>query len=312
MGQNININSKSPNYPKPFLKWAGGKTQLLDDIVSYLPDNFESSINKYIEPFVGGGAVFFHLISKYDFDYVYLGDINGDLILTYEVIKNNVDELKSVLKDLSDDFKSKSDEKRKDMFYKIREDFNNIHCTSSRLPSKNCIEIASKMIFLDKTCFNGLYRVNMSGGFNVPFSYPKNPLIYDGENLSKVSEILQDVNIKLADYSESKRYIDENSFVYLDPPYRPINGKKSFEGYSKSNFNDNHQKDLAIFCNEIHKVNKAKFILNNSDPTNYIKDDSFFEDLYSNFNIDKVYAKRSINSKGNKRGKISELLVYNY
>lgn len=312
MGQITNSNSKLSEYPKPFLKWAGGKTQLLEDIVSYLPKDFDKEFDKYFEPFVGGGAVFFHLIKKYDFGYVYLGDSNGDLILTYQVIQNNLDELKSVLKSLSDDYFEKNENNRKKMFLKIREDFNEIHCTSSKIPNKNHVEIASKMIFLNKTCFNGLYRVNKSGGFNVPFANPKKPLIYDEINLSKVSEALSDVVIKHADYSKSKKLIDENSFVYLDPPYRPINGKKSFEGYSKSNFNDDNQKELAEFCKDISEINRAKFILNNSDPTNYIEDDNFFEELYGEFNIEKVYAKRSINSNGNKRGKITELLVYNF
>lgn len=305
------MNLKLSNCPKPFVKWAGGKTQLLNDISSYLPDDFNSRFDRYFEPFVGGGAVFFHLICQYDFDYVYLGDTNGDLILTYIIIQNNLDDLKSELKNLSKNFSETSEEKRKKMFYQIREEFNEIHCIGSKIPSKNHVEIASKMIFLNKTCFNGLYRVNKSGKFNVPFANPKNPLIYDEFNLSIVSEVLQDVKIKCLDYSKSKKYMNDKSFVYMDPPYRPINGKKSFEGYSKSDFNDGNQKELAEFCKEIDETG-VKFILNNSDPTNYIEDDDFFEILYNDFNINKVYAKRSINSKGNKRGAITELLVNNF
>ena len=299
------------NFPKPFLKWAGGKTQLLNDIDYFLPENFNSDIDKYFEPFVGGGAVFFHLIKKYNFDYVYLGDINGDLILTYSVIKNNLEELSDELKLLSNDFFSKNENERKQMFYDIREKFNEAHCIGSNIPKNNHIEIASKLIFLNKTCFNGLYRVNKSGGFNVPFANPKNPLIFDEKNLIKVSEVLSDVNLICGDYSLSEKFIDNSSFVYLDPPYRPINGKKHFEGYSKSAFNDDNQKELADFCKRI-SLKGAQFILNNSDPTNYIEDDDFFEKLYSEFNIEKVYAKRSINSNAEKRGKISELLIYNF
>lgn len=312
MNKGKNSNFELSNSPKPFLKWAGGKTQLLKDISNYLPNDFDSKFDKYFEPFVGGGAVFFHLITQYDFDFVYLGDTNGDLILTYKVIRDNLEELLVELKNLSSDYSNKSEVKRAEMFDNIRKEFNKIHCVGSKLPSNNRVDIASKMIFLNKTCFNGLYRVNKSGEFNVPFAHPKKPLIYDKNNLLKVSEVLDDVHIKHADYAESKKFMDETSFVYLDPPYRPINGKKSFEGYSKSDFNDYHQKELAEFCNEINDINNVSFILNNSDTSNSIENDFFFERLYKNFSIEKVYAKRSINSKANKRGPISELLVYNY
>ena len=305
-------NSKSSNPPKPFLKWAGGKTQLLDDIESYLPNNFRSEITKYFEPFVGGGAVFFRLISKYDFDYIYLGDINGDLILTYTVIRDNLDELKILLRDLDKEYYEKSELERKEMFYTTREDFNIIHCKGSKIPTKNHVEIASKMIFLNKTCFNGLYRVNQKGSFNVPFANPKKPLIYDERNLSKVSLALENVNIEHADYHKSIKNMDEHSFVYLDPPYKPINGKKYFEGYSKSSFNDDNQRELKDFCIKINDEKHAKFILNNSDPTNFNKNDCFFEDLYKDFNKVPVYAKRSINSDAKKRGNIRELLIYNF
>ena len=298
--------------PKPFLKWAGGKTQLLNDIESYLPDNFESKFDKYFEPFVGGGAVFFHLITQFNFDCVYLGDTNGDLILTYRVIQKNPEELIEVLEGLSKEYLGKSDECREKMFKDFRSGFNKIHCEGSKIPKNNHVEIASKMLFLNKTCFNGLYRVNKKGEFNVPFAHPKKPLICDKNNILTVSDVLTDVKIKCADYSKSKKYIDEFSFVYMDPPYRPINGKKSFEGYSKSDFNDDNQWELAKFCEEIDKENGAKFILNNSDPENYIEDDSFFKDLYKKFTIKKVYAKRYINSNANKRGEISELLVHNF
>ena len=305
--------SKSTICPKPFLKWAGGKTQLLNDIEEYLLDDFDSKINKYFEPFVGGGAVFFHLIKKFHFDHVYLGDINGDLILTYKVIQNDLDELITELKILSNEYYDyKSDNERKDMFYRIRDEFNIIHCTGSKLPRNNRIEVVSKMIFLNKTCFNGLYKVNKKGEFNVPFAYSKKPLICDEENLLNVEEKLQDVVIKHADYHKSKKNMDENSFVYMDPPYRPINGKKSFEGYTNLAFDDDNQKELKDFCKEIDEKYDVKFILNNSDPTNYNEDDSFFKEMYNEFKIKPVHAKRSINSNGNNRGKIRELLVYNY
>ena len=167
------------------------------------------------------------------------------------------------------------------------------------------------MIFLNKTCFNGLYRVNKNNDFNVPFANPKNPLICDEKNIVEVSKTLKGVELFAGDYSKSIVGMNKNSLVYFDPPYRPINGKKSFEGYSKSDFNDNHQEDLAKFCKKIHK-NGVKFILSNSDTWNYDKTDNFFDDLYYGFNIKRVSAKRFINSNGSKRGPITELLISNF
>ena len=306
------MSNENKNSAKPFLKWAGGKTQLLDDIINNLPKDLNSNFNKYFEPFVGGGAVFFRLISEFDFDAVYLGDTNGDLIVTYNIIQNNHEKLIDELKLLSKEYLEAND--KKGMFEKKREKFNKIHCTDSKIPKKNHLEIASKMIFLNKTCFNGLYRVNKKGEFNVPFAHPKKPLICDEENIINVHNVLSEnnVTIKCQDYSKWRNLIDRKSFVYFDPPYRPINGKKSFEGYSKSAFNDANQEELAEFCDSICK--DAKFLLSNSDPKEN-NGDMYFEDLYCkkyNFNTKSVYAKRFINSNAKKRGPISELLVSNY
>ena len=312
---------KQLNLPKPFLKWAGGKTQLLEQIMDRLPQSIKDTsingnkgvIDSYFEPFVGGGAVFFCLINYYDINHVFLGDTNKDLILTYNIIKYKPYDLIDNLENLSNEYKKyniSSDEK-KEMFYDIRDEFNEIHNIGPYGLSNKHIKVASLMIFLNKTCFNGLYRVNKNNEFNVPFANTKNPLICDKNNILQVSNKLKGVEIFFGDYSKSIVGMDEKSLVYLDPPYRPINGKKSFEGYSKSDFNDYHQKELANFCKKID--NKGiKFILSNSDPTNYNVHDNFFDDLYKDFNIDRIDAKRFINSKGDNRGPIRELLISNY
>lgn len=301
---------------KPFLKWAGGKRQLIDEIDSRLPPEIKKTgkIKKYFEPFVGGGAIFFHLISNYDIKKSYLYDINKELILTYNVIKNNPNELIEELNTLSETYKLKSNSKEhihnfyydiREKFNDIREDFNFDNYSAEHIP------IAAYMIFLNKTCFNGLYRVNSSNRFNVPASYVKNPLICDKENILNVSKVLKGTEIICSDYSESEPLIEKNSLVYLDPPYRPLTNNKSFDGYSKKSFDDNDQIELGEFFKRIDKKG-ANVILSNSDPKNTNKNDNFFDDIYKNFKIDRVEAKRFINSKGNRRGPINEIIVYNY
>lgn len=312
---NMDSINDEQNAPKPFLKWAGGKTQLLDVIDSHLPKDIKESglIEKYFEPFVGGGAVFFYLVYHYDIEYAYLGDINKDLVLSYNMVKKRPNELINILKSLKEEYMLKDDSQRKEFFYNIRSEFNEKSNLTINLKSsyeKQLIR-ASQLIFLNKTCFNGLYRVNLKGEFNVPFANPKNPLICDEENLFNVSNVLQNVNIYHRDYKLSKKYIDDKSLVYLDPPYKPLNGKNSFEGYSKLDFNDNDQINLAKYYREIDKKG-ASVLLNNSDLKNVDESDTFFDDLYDGFSIERVYAKRSINSKGNKRGKIKEILVSNF
>ena len=303
--------------PKPFLKWAGGKTQLLDELVDHLPSeiNDPNKIKKYFEPFVGGGALFFYL--KFHYPHIeefYLSDMNKELILTYKVIQNDPTALIERLRDLSDCYIKKTKHEKKEFYYEIRENFNKtlIYFDHENY-SKEHIERASQMIFLNKTCFNGLFRVNKKGEFNVPFAYPENPLICDENNILNVSKALKDVKIKTASYLESEQFIDDKSLVYLDPPYRPLNKKSSFEGYSKLDFDDDSQIELAKYCEKISNKG-AKVLLSNSDPHNTDKDDDFFDDLYEEigFTIDRVYANRSINSKGDKRGPITEILVQNF
>lgn len=299
---------------KPFLKWAGGKTQLLDEINRRLPEEINTDkISKYVEPFVGGGAVFFHLIARYDFEEVILNDINKECILTYKVIQNNVEDLIDVLSRMEDEYfgLESMDEKDK-MYYRQRDKFNEgkINMDYDNF-SEDWIEHAAIMIFLNKTCFNGLYRENRKGLFNVPFGKRSNPTICDEQNLRKASLALQGVKLLCLDFEELTQFIDEKTFVYMDPPYRPLNATSNFNDYSKEPFNDESQIRLAKWFRKLSEVNNAFLMLSNSDPTNVNPDDDFFDKLYEGFNIERVKASRAINSKGSGRGQIRELLITN-
>ncbi|MBN2457142.1 MAG: DNA adenine methylase [Sedimentisphaerales bacterium] len=285
---------------KPFLKWAGGKTQLLSKIDRRLPkeDIRTGQIDTYVEPFVGGGAVFFHISQKYsEFKHFFLFDINKDLVNCFNQIKTDVETLISELSFLEAEFLRKRSG-RKDFYYEIRNRFN-----ADRSPAK--------LIFLNKTCYNGLYRVNRKDEFNVPSGDYKKPTICDEDNLRSVSGVLQNAEIICGDFTESKQYISNHSFVYFDPPYRPLSPTASFTSYSKDNFPEQDQIRLAEFCKCIN-ANGAKFLLSNSDPKNENPADHFFEDHYKPFAIDMVKAARFINCKAAGRGQINELLITNY
>lgn len=299
---------------KPFLKWAGGKKQLIETIDSGLPKEIKKTgkINKYFEPFIGGGAIFFHLMSNYDVKESYIFDINRELILTYKVIKNNPNDLISLLKKISNEFIPKSQSERKDYYLNIRKEFNDeIPKFDFENYSEDYIKRAAYTIFMNKTCFNGLFRLNKKGEFNVPCGRYKNPLICDKENILNVSNILKNTYIYNSSYLDSEDLIDDKSLVYLDPPYRPISKTSNFNNYAGNEFNDESQIELGKYYKRISKKG-AKAILSNSDPKNVDKNDNFFDDIYKDFNIERVYAKRSINSNGSKRGAITEILVRNY
>lgn len=294
---------------KPFLKWAGGKKQVIDFIEKKLPQEIKDSkiIKNYFEPFLGGGAIFFYLVNNYDIKHAFLGDINQDLILTYNIVKKHPHKLISELNNYSEEYLPLSYNERKEYFYKIRSEFNENF-------EDNLLR-ATQMIFLNRTCFNGLYRVNKSGKFNVPMGKYKNPTICDKKNILNVSKALKKVNIVCDDYSNSEYLINENSFVYLDPPYLPIK-KTSFTSYNSNNFGVTEQVELSHFCKRIDDTG-AKFILSNSDPKNHDPSNNFFKDTYCPLNFNylnykKIEVRRSINSKGNKRGPINELLLFNY
>lgn len=292
---------------KPFLKWAGGKGQLLKEIEQYYPFT-EGQIIKYAEPFVGGGAVLFDILSKYDLSEVYVSDINAELINAYCIIRDDIDALMKMLYVLQNEFIPLDTDGRKNYYGEKRRRFNDLKVNGN---DEMNIEKAALMIFLNKTCFNGLFRVNRKGLFNVPMGAYKNPMICDEKNLRAVSEKLQKVTIVCGDYRESADFIDKNTFVYFDPPYRPITDTAGFTAYTENLFNDEEQIELARFIGDMHKKG-AKVVISNSDPKNVNAEDDFFDMIYSAYKIKRVQATRMINCNSEARGKIKELLISNY
>jgi len=276
--------------PKPFVKWVGGKRQLLKQFRSmglYPPEGFDINSGAYFEPFVGGGAVFFDLLPEKS----YLSDLNSDLITTYNAVKNNVDDLIRALKL----FKYE-----KEFFLQVRA------MNSKRLLD---IDIAARFIYLNRTCFNGMYRVNSKGEFNVPFGKYSNPLICDEQNLRRVSKALKNVEIRCQDYKYVLDFAKRNDFVYFDPPYYPVNVTSSFTSYTKESFLDKEQKELRDTYLKLHKRGCFVMLSNSNTP--------FINMIYSEIKkhgikINKVMAGRAINSNSSKRGKISEVLITNY
>jgi len=301
-------NIKLTESAKPFVKWAGGKGQLLNTFEKFYPSQLiEGSIKRYIEPFVGGGAVFFDILQKYNIEEAFIFDINEDLINTYHVIKSNVVALVEYLSCLEARYLKLDKKAQKEMYYEVREMYNS-HIFKNDQPD---IERAAQFIFLNRTCFNGLYRVNRAGLFNVPVGAYKKPTICDEENLYAVNSLLQRVYIFAGDYRESIRYAGKHSFIYFDPPYRPLNVTSSFTSYSRFDFTDEDQVQLAKFFSEMNDTG-ALLMLSNSDPKNENFDDNFFDELYKDFFIYRIKAKRAINSNGSRRGLVSELVVTNY
>lgn len=291
---------------KPFIKWAGGKTQLLTQFENILPHNLEEAEHfTYIEPFVGGGAMLFHMLQKYtNIGRVIINDINPNLITAYRVIRDTPERLITDLKMLQREFRQNSNEEaRKEYFLRIRKSYNE--------DTHNDVTNSAMFIFLNRTCFNGLYRVNSKGYFNVPFGKYTNPTICDEELLLEDSKILQNVEILCGDYTLIERYVDNNTFIYFDPPYRPLSTTSSFTSYSKENFDDTEQTRLAHFFARLSRYG-CKMMLSNSDCCAQNPNDTFFENLYGNFIIDKVHASRFVNAIPSKRGKLTEILVRNY
>ncbi len=298
---------------KPFLKWVGGKRQLLSQFDALYPIELKlKKIKHYYEPFVGGGAVFFDVAQNYEVENAFLYDINDELILTYKVIQRDVFKLIEFLHRYEKQYNKLDEEKRKEYYYELRENYNlqrfNIDYHKY---SENWIPRVAQTIFLNKTCFNGLFRFNSKGGFNSPMGRYKNPKILDEPNLRNVSKLLDIATIKKADFREVKNDIRNNSFVYFDPPYRPISKTSSFTSYSKFSFQDDEQLQLASLFYELDQQGH-KLMLSNSDPKNTDLNDDFFETIYANYNITRVDAKRSINSNGRKRNSIKEIVVTNY
>ncbi|MBF2014520.1 MAG: DNA adenine methylase [Rivularia sp. T60_A2020_040] len=299
--------------PKPFLKWAGGKTQLIKQISKFLPLGLNNgSIKKYVEPFIGGGALFFWIAYNYPVKELFISDINVDLILAYKTIQCNIDDLIELLSDIENKYLSLNNHQRAEYFYHVRNKFNQQRNQIDLVEyNSDWVERTAQMIFLNKTCFNGLFRVNSKGEFNVPVGKYKKPSICNQQTLKTVNKIMQRTEIIQGDFSKCETFIDDTTLVYFDPPYKPISNTSNFTAYSHQIFDDSEQLRLHNYFQKLDKK-AALLMLSNSDPKNYNIDDDFFEQLYSGYRIERVKASRSINSNSAKRNPINELLIMNY
>lgn len=291
---------------KPFLKWAGGKTQLINDIEKTLPSDLIKSKFTYIEPFVGSGAVLFWMLNNFPkMGKAVINDINEDLINTYKTIASNPKELISILEILQNEYHSlEGNEDNKKLYYYQKRDLYNTRKT------EYCGQ-AALFIFINRTCFNGLYRVNSKNLYNVPMGGYKKPTICDTNNIFAVSEVLQKVEILCGDFENTLNFTSDNSLFYFDPPYKPLSDTSYFNSYAKDEFNDEEQIRLRDFCSKLDILN-YNWILSNSDVKGKDINNNFFDELYSNFTITRVDARRSINANPEKRGLLKELLINNY
>ena len=303
---------------KPFLKWAGGKTQLLNQFSICFPKElYQNKIDYYYEPFLGSGAVFFYLNSKFKFRHSFLYDSNEHLITAFNVIKNYLDELIQNLRCLEKEYFETKEIDRELFYYQRRDDFNSL-ITIDKLKdnTEKKVKLSAYLIFLNRTCFNGLFRMNRKGEFNVPFGRYKNPQILNENNLRLVQKSLDNTTIKWKNFKDSLSNINSNSFVYLDPPYLPLNKTSSFTAYSKEDFTIDDQIELSIKFKELSKKKNIWMMLSNSDPKNENPLNNFFEKNYKeglkNIYINRVSAKRMINCNAEKRGAINELIITNY
>lgn len=305
--------SPHPSPAQPFLKWAGGKRQLLPAIDAQLPAALKNGrCRKYAEPFAGSGAVFLHVVQQYAVEQVFLADINPELILAYQTLQRDVEPVIARLAALQDAYLPLERPQRKTFYYDQRERFN---AARPQIDFRNYgpawIERTARLIFLNRTCYNGLFRVNASGAFNVPHGRYERPKICAAANLRAVARLLQPVRIAHGPFTACDAFVDADTFVYFDPPYRPLSATASFTSYSRHEFGDAEQLALADFYRTLD-ARGARLMLSNSDPKNVDPDDDFFEAAYAGFRIERVAARRRINSKASKRGPINELLIMNY
>jgi DNA adenine methylase len=307
------MNEDSNIKARPFLKWVGGKRQLVHKFSKFYPEELiKGRIKKYYEPFLGGGAVFFNVASNYNLKSSILCDINDELVLTYKVVRNDVEKLIEFLQRYRTYYLGLSSDKRREYYYEMRTNYNlqrfNIDYNKY---SADWIPRAAQMIFLNKTCYNGLFRVNSKGEFNSPIGHYANPQIFDQENLINASRLLSRSEIINADFKDLKIENADEAFIYFDPPYRPISTTAYFTSYVKDEFTDMDQYKLAGLFKELDKQG-ARIMLSNSDPKNTNPEDDFFDFLYRDFYIQRIPAKRMVNSVVTKRGMINELVVTNY
>ena len=299
----------------PFVKWAGGKRQLIPELSKRLPPGFgEVGMRRYAEPFVGGGALLFELCGRGMIDEALICDFNQDLVLAYTSIRDVLSGVMEQLERMQERYDSTEHQLRKEMYFSLREEFNSSRAGFDyETESESWPMRTAQMIFLNKTGFNGLYRVNRKGGFNVPPSDMRDKRIFDQENIESVSEALQRVEIRRGDFEECLDWVDSNTLVYFDPPYRPI-VETSFTTYSTSVFDDAEQIRLADFCWVLASAG-ASVMTSNSDPRNTNSEDDFFDRIYPKdrgFEIHSIRANRSINSDGGGRGDVGELIITSY
>ena len=294
---------------RPFLKWAGGKTQLLPEIEARLPDCI-SECSKYSEPFLGGGSVLFRILEKFDFESVRVSDINHELVMCYTAVRDDYKEVAAQLSKLEVSYPTDK-EGQKEFYYGVRDEWNAGVNSQSELIDESIHARVAKTIFLNKTCFNGLFRVNKQGLFNVPCNYTAKPSFPSEANFREVHNLLQNSEIVVSDFEECEDYVDNTTFVYFDPPYRPLSETSGFVSYSKGDFDDDDQRKLADLFKRLD-AKGAKLMLSNSDPKNSNREDDFFDELYSKYRIERVYARRAINSVGTGRGLVNELIITNY
>ena len=290
---------------KPVIKWAGGKYRLSATIIQESQDFIDwDSFDRYVEPFVGGGGMFFAVCNQFQFKEKVISDVNPELINLYLKLRDQSNELLILLRDIEAEFNAlPSDERREQFYYSTRESFNQGIVAQDASP-----EHAALFVVLNKLGFNGLYRVNSSGLFNVPFSKKKRIKLADEHNVLKVSELLQDTEILLSDFAETLSFADERTLFYFDSPYRPLSTTSTFTSYAKTAFDDSEQIRLARFCDQIH-AKKAKFILSNSDPKNTQASDDFFDRLYKEYRLMRINARRAISAKAEGRANVLEILV---
>lgn len=297
--------SIAPPTAKPFLKWAGGKSQLIAEIAQKIPFAKHEKFS-YIEAFLGGGAVLFYMLEYYPkLEHIVINDINTDIIQAYKAIAQDVEAVIAWLELWQGEYAKTCDDvsKRKAYYYAKRDSYN--------ARNENESKQAALLIFLNKTCFNGLYRVNKKNAFNVPIGSYKNPSICDAANLRAVHRALQKVTILQGDYSQVLEHADSRTFIYLDPPYKPLSQSASFTSYAHYNFDDAEQVRLKEFCDTLD-AKGIKWLLSNSDVNQGVEANTFFDALYHNYDIARVWAARAINSKATKRGKLRELLISNF
>ncbi len=314
--ENNTVNLVTPVIATPFVKWIGGKRQLLPEISKRLPVGLGKTIKRYAEPFVGGGAVLFHILQNYEISEAYISDKNYALITSYQIIKTKPETLIRALQMIQSEYMSLLTHEERTLYYNRRRvEFNQLttrNLAGEQLSEAENLRVSSFFIFLNKTCFNGLYRENAKGEFNASHGKYDNPLIVDKNNILAVNKVLQNTQILFGDYSKVSDFVDENTFLYVDPPYRPLNTTSNFTRYVKGGFGDDKQIELANLLKEYHTQNHTLIMLSNSDPHNSDENDNFFDDLYNWGTINRIQANRVVNTKGDSRGAISEILFTSY